>query len=175
MRRLVLNDSKARRDYEVAQHFVRAYLAAREGLKELEILRSEGALQADYAEWLVSKKLGLKRSKNRVEKDVDAKGKRGLRYQVKSRIVNSLEQPTSFDFKRMGSGFDFLVAVFFDHGLEVLGIIKVPREVVKELSRPTATTFRFRWNRRTAADSRIEKLVWVEEPPSISASGRGRE
>jgi hypothetical protein len=105
-------------------------------------------LQGDYAEWLVSRFLGLDLSESTVEKGVDAKGPDGRTYQIKSRIVGGLSHPTSFDISDPSFRFDYLVGVHFGLSLEVLGVVRVPYEAVMELSSQTASTFRFYWNRR---------------------------
>ena len=130
-RKLTLTDERAAEALAVAEHSVRAYVATRDGLRQLRILRSELSLQADYAEWLVARLLNLTLSKSGVEKDVDAVDENGKKYQIKGRIVRSISATTSFDFRRRETdAFDYLVAVFFKPSLEVLGVVRVPGAVV---------------------------------------------
>ena len=95
-----------------------------------------------------------------MEKHVDAKDAAERTYQIKSRIVRSMSQNTSFDFRASELAFDFLIAVFFDQSFDVLAVLRIPRNVVTALSHQTASTLRFRWNRACANDSRIERVFW---------------
>lgn len=147
---------------ELAQYFIKCYLAARQGLRKLGILRSERTLQSDYAEWLVAALLDLQLARSTTQKAWDAKDAQGRTYQIKSRIVRNLSQNTSFDLATIEEPFDYLVCVFFSPTLELLGVARVPYTVVRELGVQNANNFRFRWNKRTASDNRIEKLVWPQ-------------
>jgi hypothetical protein len=155
-----LNEPEARQSFAVASHLIACYLASRAGLKELGILRTERTLQGDYAEWLVGHLLNVQLNPNTVEKDFDAVDTAGRKYQIKSRIVVSLSQSTSFDFRSDELGFDFLVPVFFDFNFEVLAVLRVSRETVVALSHQNSSTVRFRWNRSCAKDSRVERVFW---------------
>ena len=148
---------------ESAKHLIRRYLDAREGLKQLGILRSGRTLQGDYAEWLVAHLLNLQLSESSVEKGVDAKDSQGRTYQIKSRIVSDLSSPTSFDFSNQKFRFDYLVAVFFSPEFDVLGILRVPYDVVMELGSQTSSTFRLYWRGMSSLDSRMEQLFWRSE------------
>ena len=163
MRHLQLQSEKAQGILAIARHFVRCYVAARDGLKQLGILRSERTLQGDYAEWVAAQVLGLQLVASGVEKAIDARDNAGHTYQVKSRVVENLRQNTSFDFHNIADRFDFLVLVFLSSSFEVLAILKMPHEVVQELGSQTASTFRFRWNRSVASDPRIERVVWTDD------------
>jgi hypothetical protein len=146
----------------LAQHFIRCYTAARQGLSELGILRSERNLQGDYAEWQAAGLFGLRLVPNPVQKGFDARDARGLTYQIKSRMVKGLSQPTSFDLAAIAEPFDYLVCLFFSPSFELLGLAKVTYAVVRERGVHNAAGFRFRWNRRAASDTRIEKIVWSQ-------------
>jgi len=148
---------------ETARHLIRRYLDAREGLKRLGILRSGRTLQGDYAEWLVARLLGLQLSESSVEKGLDAEDSQGRTYQIKSRIVSNLSSPTSFDLNNPKFRFDYLVAVFFSPEFEVLGILRVPHDVVMELGSQTSSTFRLYWRGTSTLDSRMERLFWSRE------------
>jgi hypothetical protein len=145
---------------ESARHLIRRYLDAREGLKKLGILRSGRTLQGDYAEWLVARLLHLQLSDSGVEKGIDAKDAQGKTYQIKSRIVSDLSSPTSFDLGDPGFRFDYLVGVFFSPELEVLGVLRIPYDVVIGLGSQTASTFRLYWRGPSSMDSRMERLFW---------------
>jgi hypothetical protein len=63
-----------------------------------------------------------------------------------------------FDFGAIEARFDYLVGVFFDPSFEVLQMVCVPYEAVKELRSPTASTFRFRWDKNNAQDPRVRRI-----------------
>ena len=149
---------------DLAQYFIMCYIASRQGLTKLGILRSERNLQGDYAEWLVSESFGLQLEPNTVQKGYDATDREGHTYQIKSRIVKTLQQSTAFNFARDETRFDYLIGVFFSPSFHVLGVVRVPYQAVRELGVQNANKFRFRWNRKTASDPRIEKLSWSGEP-----------
>ena len=151
-------DEDDKKDPPFVRDLIRSYLEARAGLKELGILRTERSLQSDYAEWLGANRLGLTLSENPVEPGFDATDPEGKTYQIKSRIVEDLSQPTSFDFGAIEAKFDYLVGVFFDPSFEVLQMVCVPYEAVKELGSPTASTFRFRWDKNNAQDPRVMRI-----------------
>lgn len=149
---------KKRRDrvtYHSAQTAVRGHVKAVNKLRDLGVVRSERSVQSDFSEWIASNVLGLRLSPNRVEESHDAT-RRGKKYEIKSRVVSSLQAPTSFDFRSRPKGFDLLVCVFFDSTFGVLGIAEVPRSAVIALGSQTKRRFSFRWNRRTRNDRRIK-------------------
>ncbi len=51
------------------------------------------------------------------------------------------------------------MGVFLSHSFDLLAIIQVPYEVVKELGTQTKSNFRFRWNKQVSKDPRI-KWIW---------------
>ncbi len=155
-----LANEEDKQTLERARHLIRSYLDAREGLTKLGILRSGRTLQGDYAEWLMARLLNLQLSESSVEKGIDAKDAEGRTYQVKSRMVSNLSSGTSFDLSDPRFRFDYLVAVFFDPKLEVLGILRIPYEVVIELGSQTKSTFRLYWRGESSLDNRIERLFW---------------
>ena len=167
---LQFTKSEARDAFAVAGHLIGCYLSSRAGLKELGILRTERTLQGDFAEWLVAHLLDLELSRSTVEKHVDASDAAGRSYQIKSRIVTNMSNNTSFDFRSSEMVFDFLVAVFFDPSLNVLAVLRVPRDVVTALSHQTASTLRFRWNRACVDHPRIERIFWHEPLPNLGAA-----
>ena len=150
-----------RDNFEIAQYFIKSYYASRDGLKRLGILRTERSLQSDYAEWLVAQMLDLDLAENTVQKGFDAIDKEGKTYQIKSRIFkNGRRHQSSWDINNIDFRFDYLICVFFSSNLDLLGVIKVAYDDVKEMGNQTKTTFRFRWNRKTADDPKIKKLYW---------------
>lgn len=150
----------------IARSFVRTYVSAREGLTTLGILRSERSLQGDYAEWLAAELLGLTLASSGVQKGFDAVNEAGERFQIKSRLVRSLTQSTSFDFRSEQLAFDYLVAVFFDPEFELLGLARVRKSDVLELGNRNMNGFRFRWKSSLLDDPRVERVVWPKPTPS---------
>lgn len=148
---------------DLAQYFIRGCLSARQGLKKMGILRSERSLQGDYAEWLIEEMLCLNLTPTTIQKGYDAKDKYGRTYQIKSRLVKTLNSNTSFDFREIEAKFNFLICVFFSPTFELLGVVRVPYKVVKELRRENEQRFSFRWNRKIAGDRRIKKIFWKED------------
>ncbi len=148
----------AKEKAELAQYFINCYISARQGLKKLGILRTERYLQADYAEWIAKEILNLKFTYNPEIKTYVVTDKEGNTYHIKSRMVKSLDDNTSFDFQDVNSKFDYMIGIFFSPTLDILGIIRVPYNAFVELGSQTQTTFRFRWNKQTAKDSRVEWL-----------------
>lgn len=140
--------------------FIRPYLAARKGLTVLGILRSKRSLQSDYAEWPASKILHLRLASSAVQTGWDAKDRQSRAYQVKSRVVPGLPSTTAFHFHRPLPKSGFLVYVFFDKGLDLLALVKVPRGPVVDLIRDNQQGLRFRWNHGVADDPRIEEVIW---------------
>jgi hypothetical protein len=161
--KLEFKNQQVRDALAVASHLIACYLASRAGLKQLGILRTERTLQGDYAEWLVANLLNLKLSASTIEKHIDAVDAEGKSYQIKSRIVSTMSQSTSFDFRSSDLKFDLLIAVFFDEAFDILAILRVPLKTVIELSHTNAHRFSFRWNRACANDARVERLFWRDQ------------
>ena len=163
----MLDDLTASRDFRLAQDFIKAYHAARSGLVTLEILRSERLLQGDYAEWLVARVLKLTLASSGVQKGFDATDSAGQTYQVKSRIVASVHERTSFDMAHADAAFDFLIGVFFSRTLDVLAIIRIPRDAVTRMGSQSRSSFRLRWNSTSAGDPDVEYLYRASEPTAV--------
>lgn len=162
-----LEQSEDKSKLALAKHVIASYLASRNALKEMGILRSERQLQGDYSEWIVASFLNLKLCESAVEKGIDAiDEKTGETYQVKSRIIkrgNTDLRSTSFDIKNINDHFDYLVGVFLEaETFEVIGLVKIPYEVVKANGNQTSSTFRYRWNDAARADDKVERLFWRE-------------
>ncbi len=146
-----------------AATLVSDYCAARAGLQDLGVLRSAAAVNGQYAEWLAAHLLDLRLAPSTTQKAIDAVDKKGRTYQIKERTVDNLEESTSFDFRELSTKFDWLLCVFLSRRLDLLGLLRVPYAVVKELCVQNGpTNFRFRWHRTVAQDKRLERLVWRE-------------
>lgn len=158
-----LQKKRARRNLKIATHLIHAYLASRDGLKELGILRSERTLQGDYAEWIAANFLDLTLSDSPVQKGVDAKDSRGRTYQIKSRVIPDLNHGAGFTIRHIGARFDYLLCVLFDPEFDVLAIARIPYSHVKKISRAVASGHRLRWTRRSFEDPKIEMLYRIPD------------
>ena len=145
-----------------AQHFISVHLQSREGLEQLGILRTKRLLQADYSEWLVSQWLDLKLLENPVAKGFDARDSQGRKYQIKGRVVKTLGDNTSFDFKTLRNKFDFLVGVLLSPSMNLLGMIRVDYETVKAIANKNRGRYSFRLNRQALEPPSLERLFWNE-------------
>jgi len=115
---------------------------------------------------LAAELFGLHLASSAVQKGYDAKDEQGYTYQIKSRFVDNLNENTSFDFKSIDEQFDYLICVFLSReSFDLLEIIRVPYEVVRELGRKNGSDFRFRWNKKNADDSRIERVDFLPIKP----------
>ena len=144
-----------------AQHFISVHLQSREGLEQLGIL-TKRLLQADYSEWLVPQWLDLKLLENPVAKGFDARDSQGRKYQIKGRVVKTLGDNTSFDFKTLRNKFDFLVGVLLSPSMSLLGMIRVDYETVKALANKNQGRYSFRLNRQALEHPSLERLFWNE-------------
>jgi hypothetical protein len=98
------------------------------------VVRTYNSPVGDYAEWLVSTKLGLELQKNS-EKGYDALDKKtGLRYQVKSRWMHPGKNSRQLNVIRNynDNQFDYLVAVIFSVHFEVAEAYLIPHDLISE-------------------------------------------
>lgn len=104
-------------------------------LRHRNVIRSKNNPTGDYAEWLVSTKLGLTLQTNS-SKGFDATDSQGLRYQIKGRRVTPDNKSTQLGVIRNleGKDFDFLVAVIFDANWQVRYAAKIPHQAVPLLA-----------------------------------------
>ncbi len=104
-------------------------------LKTRGVVRSKNNPTGDYAEWLVSTRLGLTLETNSA-KGFDATDSRGLRYQIKGRRVTRDNPSAQMGVIRNldGRDFDFLIGVVFDADWRVLRAAKISHNVVGTLA-----------------------------------------
>lgn len=104
-------------------------------LRHRNVIRSKNNPTGDYAEWLVSTKLGLTLETNSV-KGFDATDLHGLCYQIKGRRATPENKSTQLGVIRNldGKDFDFLVAVIFDANWQVRYAAKIPYRTVPLLA-----------------------------------------
>src|SRR5262245_47032344 len=76
------------------------YRDARERLRRLGVIRTEGPLAAQFAEWVAAHHLRLRLVPSNVQKGYDAIDRDGRTYQIKGRLVDPSRRYTSFDFGR---------------------------------------------------------------------------
>jgi hypothetical protein len=145
-------------NFDAVREALASYCRARHQLRELGVLRSDRSVHGDFAEWLVCQMLGFQIAASGVQKGFDAKDGAGNTYQVKARIVKSLEQPTSFDMKEPGHPFDFLIGVFLTESADVLGIIRVPYQEVLARARVNMGRRSFRWTKAMLGETWVEFL-----------------
>jgi hypothetical protein len=111
--------------YEIAE-LLALHSAVLDELRERSVVRSSNNPTGDYAEWLVSQRLGLELVPNS-SRGYDAKDRRGRRYQIKGRrAAPSMKAPILGTIRNYEAGdFDFLVAVVFEQNWEVRCAAKI--------------------------------------------------
>ena len=95
-------------------------------------------------------------------KGFDARDSQGRKYQIKGRVVKTLGDNTSFDFKTLRNKFDFLVGVLLSPSMTLLGMIRVDYETVKALANKNRGRYSFRLNRKALEHPSLERLFWNE-------------
>ena len=100
-------------------------------LKELGVIRSEGKIFDDYAEWFCSIKFGLDLC-DKSEFVYDAVSKYGEKVQIKSKIGSDIDFEITFD-ELLVNEFDYLLIVFINEVTWMIeSIYKVSHDVVKK-------------------------------------------
>lgn len=112
-----------------------AHSAVLDELRRRGVVRSKNNPTGDYAEWLVSSKLGLKLEANSA-KGFDAVDSLGLRYQIKGRRVTPDNKSSQLGVIRnlKGADFDFLVGVVFDKDWQILRAAKISHSVLASVA-----------------------------------------
>ena len=107
-----------------------------EELRKRGVIRSSNNPVADYAEYIVARKLGLKLQTGS-NKGFDAKDRKGLRYQIKSRRITAHNKSLQLGVIRnlKDRPFDILVAIIFNSDFSINKIYKIPFEVIKKHAR----------------------------------------
>ena len=118
------------------KRLLRFYSSVLDELKARGIIRSRNNPVSDYAEWLTSKKLSLQLEGNS-NVGYDARDKKGVRYQIKSRRVhpnnNSRQLGVIRDLNK--KQFDYLIGIVFDNDFDVKGAYIIPHGIIKEYAR----------------------------------------
>lgn len=135
-------------------------------LQRRGILRSDNTPTGDYAEWLVSKALGLSLEGNS-KAGYDAIGPDGTRYQIKARRLVTAKTSRQLSALRNldQDPFDVLVIVLFGPSFDVLECWQVPIDVVREHAVWTKHVNGHRLHARGAllSDLRTRRLTAVEQ------------
>lgn len=125
-------DLKAFTDLDLLQ----LHAAVLEELRTRGVCRTSNNPVADYTEWLVAKKLGLRLDGNS-RTGFDGTAEDGLRYQIKGRRITPHNRSTQLSAIRnlAGRQFDFLLAVMFDADFSIMYAAKIPHDLVAKLAR----------------------------------------
>jgi len=112
---------------------LRCFAEILDELKERKIVRTRNNPVADYAEWSVSRKLGLSLERNS-KRGYDATDQEGISYQIKSRRLDQINKS-----KRLGvirnldaADFDYLVGILFNRDFTIKEAYKIPHSVIKK-------------------------------------------
>jgi len=120
-------------------------------LRELGVIRSEGKITDNYAEWFCSNKFGLELC-DRGEFGCDALSKYGEKVQIKSITGSDIDFEIAFDGIRVNE-FDYLFVVFINEVTWMIhSVYKVSRDVVKKF----------------LSNDRVKRFEWRRESRSLS-------
>lgn len=110
---------------------LRRYYQIIDELKTRKVVRTYNNPVADYAEWLVAKKLNLKLSISS-HKGYDAIGKSGKRYQIKARRLRPLKPSRQMGVIRnlKNKEFDILIGILFNEKLDVEFAYAIPIKII---------------------------------------------
>jgi hypothetical protein len=105
-------------------------------LKKRGVTRSRNNPVADYAEWLVARKLDLY-LEGKSNCGYDARSNDGERYQLKTRRLDKTNKSRLLGVIRNyeGNEFDYLVGILFNRDFKVVNAYKIPHECIKDHSR----------------------------------------
>lgn len=107
-----------------------------EELKKKGIIRTRNSPIADYAEWLVCKKMDMCLMKSST-KGLDAIDKNGKKYQIKTRHLISPSSSRQLGVIRNlgGKEFDRLIAVLFDKEFNIKEAYEIPAKIIGKYAR----------------------------------------
>lgn len=135
-------------------------------LKRRGILRSDNTPTGDYAEWVVSRALGLSLQGNS-KAGYDAVRADGVRYQIKARrlVTTKTSRQLSAIRNLNQDPFDYLIIVLFGPLFEVLECWQIPIEAVREHATYVAHVNGHRLHARgtVLTDRRTTRLTIVEQ------------
>ncbi len=115
---------------------LRCFAEVLDELKARGVVRTRNNPVADYAEWLVSRKLGLELMHNS-SSGYDAIGTNGDRFQIKSRRLDPSNNSRQLSVIRNlnANKFDSLIGVLFDKDFAVKEAYKIPHNVIAKFAR----------------------------------------
>ena len=105
-------------------------------LRSRGVIRTKNNPVGDYAEWLVSKALGMTLLSNS-SAGADAIDTDGKKVQIKARRVTSDNPSRQLSALRNyeAADFDYLIAVIFDETYNILDAYKIPQELIRDYAR----------------------------------------
>jgi hypothetical protein len=137
--------------FEEARKLIFQMAELKNQLRELGVIRSEGKITDNYAEWFCSNKFGLELC-DRGEFGCDALSKYGEKVQIKSITGSDIDFEIAFDGIRVNE-FDYLFVVFINEVTWMIhSVYKVSREVVKKF----------------LSNDRVKRFEWRRESRSLS-------
>jgi hypothetical protein len=104
-------------------------------LRARGLIRTQNNPVADYAEWLVSKRLGLE-LRPISNAGHDALGPNGDRFQIKSRRIDLRRDPRQLGvIRNLGAvEFDYLIGVLFSMDFSTVEAYKIPHAIVRDFA-----------------------------------------
>lgn len=118
-------------------------------LRLRDVLTTGNAPLGDYAEWLFIKAFGWQTEGNS-NKDVDAVGSDGTRYQIKARRIHRRNRSRQLSALRRlhEANFDVLAAALFNEDFTVMRAAFIPHKLVVENSSRVEATNSWRFHLR---------------------------
>jgi len=113
------------------QELLRLYADVLDALRERGVMRTRNNPVADYAEWLVSRRLVLSLASSS-RAGYDARASDGTRYQIKSRRLDPPNASRQLSVIRNlhTAEFDYLVGVLFDRDFSVREAYVIPHSII---------------------------------------------
>ena len=134
-------------EFEEAKKLISQIAKLKNQLRELGVIRSEGKITDNYAEWFCSNKFGLELC-DRNESGYDALSKYGEKVQIKSITGSDIDFEITFNGIRVNE-FDYLFVVFINEVTWMIdSVYRVTHDVVKKFL-STDCVKRFEWRRES--------------------------
>lgn len=132
------------------------------------VIRTDGPLAGQFAEWAAAGHLRLRLVRSNVQKSYDAVDRTGQTYQIKGRIVSGAGVSTSFDFRRPMRRFDVFLGVLVSPTFDVLAIIRVPYAAVRRHARRNRGRYSLRWTHAHSAEAEVAKASRLSRASRMS-------
>ena len=122
------------------RYLLSEYSRVLDELRKTDVIRSKNNPLADYAEWLVSKSMGLELCPKSTKGHDATLGKK--RYEIKARriTVDNGSRQLSAIRDLEGRHFDYLIGVLFTKDFQLLRAAEVPWKVVQKYSKHNVHT-----------------------------------